>query len=182
MSRTKQVTRTESPVQAHIFFNGDLGKFSVMQGEDSGLQELPFPLRFIVVDDGAHRITGKKDLDRDSPKFKSNIAHDAYSTRLRVWLDNDPETILGEGTWGSMSARLAPLGAKYTKLLFILTDLGQGKILACMHLKGRAFSAWVDMVKKKKIDPCGDLSFLIRGTETMAGGKGRPSLDRKSVV
>ena len=174
MSRTKEVQRTESPAKANIFFNGKLGKFSTFKEDDEGLSEIGLPFRFVVVDDGAHRVTGKKGLDRDAPKFKSNLAHDGYSTRLRVWLDNAQETTIAEGTWPSMSERIYPLGARYTKVIYILTDLGQGKILAALHLKGRAFSSWIDATKK--IDPCGDVSFSVNRVEMMAGKKGEPSL------
>lgn len=173
MSRTKEVQRTESPAKTNIFFNGKLGKFSTFKDDDEGLLEIPLPLRFVVVDDGAHRVTGRKGLSKDAPKFKSNLAHDGYSTRLRVWLDNDPEKILAEGTWGSMSQRMYDAGARYTKIIYILTDIGQGKVLAALHLKGRAFSSWVDATKK--IDPCGDVSFTVNKVDYMEG-KGEASL------
>jgi len=174
MSRTKEVQRAESPAKANIFFNGKLGKFSTFKEDDEGLSEIELPFRFVVVDDGAHRITGKKGLERDAPKFKSNLAHDGYSTRLRVWLDNAQETVIAEGTWTSMSERIYPLGARYTKVIYILTDLGQGKVLAALHLKGRAFSSWIDATKK--IDPCGDVSFAVNRVQMMSGTKGEPSL------
>lgn len=174
MSRTQEVTRTETPVVANIFFNGELGKFSCLYGEDAELTELPFPLRFIVVDDGAHRVTGKKGLDKDSPKWKSTLAHEHYGTSMKVWLDNAPDKIEGNGTWAGMKGNLYPLGARYTKLIFVITDMGKGKVLACLQLKGRAFSAWIDATRD--INPCGDISFVVKGTKEMKGDKGKPSL------
>lgn len=173
MSRTKEVQRTESPAKTNIFFHGKLGKFSTFLDDDSDLSEIAFPFRFVVVDDGAHRVTGREGLGKDAPKFKSTLAHDGYSTRLRVWKDNDPETIIGEGTWASMSDRLYKMGARYTKVLYVLADFGQGKVLCALHLKGRAFSSWIDATKK--IDPCGDVSFAVNKTAMMEG-KGEPSL------
>jgi len=174
MSRTREVQRAESPAKTNIFFNGRLGKFSTFKEDDEGLSEIQFPFRFVVVDDGAHRVTGRKGLSKDAPKFRSNLAHDGYSTRLRVWLDNNPESVLAEGSWASMSARMYEQGARFTKVLYILTDVGQGKVLAALHLKGRAFSAWIDATKR--INPCGDVSFTVNKVEHMAGGKGEPSL------
>ena len=175
MSRTKEVTRNESPVQANIFFNGDLGKFSYLSGPDSELVELPLPFRFTVVDDGAHRITGSEGLGKDAPRWKSNLAHEAYSRHLRVWLEHSPEEIIGEGTWGAMSNRLSVRGAKYTKLLYIITDLGFGKILACLQLKGRAYSAWIEATSKKKINPSRHTACVAKETTLMQGDKGKPS-------
>lgn len=175
MSRTKEVTRNESPIAAMVFYNGDLGKFSYLHENNSDLVELTMPFRFTVVDDGAHRITGSEGLGKDAPKFKSNLAHEGYSRHLRVWLDHSPEVALGEGTWGSMSNRLGVRGAKYTKLLYIITDLGFGKILACLQLKGRAYSAWIEVTSKKKINPCGDIAFVVKETTMMQGDKGKPS-------
>lgn len=174
MSRTKEVQRTESPAKTNIYFNGKLGKFSTFLEEDSELSEIPFPFRFVVVDDGAHHVTGKTDLSKDAPRYKSNVAHDGYSTRLRVWVDNDPETTIGDGTWASMKTRLYKLGARYTKILYIIADVGQGKVLCALHLKGRAFSAWIDATKG--INPCGDVSFSVNKTVMMEGEKGEPSL------
>ena len=174
MSRTKEVQRTESPAQTNIFFHGKLGKFSTFSDEDEGLVEIPFPFRFVVVDDGAHKITGRKGLGKDAPKYKSTLAHDGYSTRLRVWLETDPETIIGEGVWGSMSTRLYEAGCRYTKVLYVIADVGHGKVLCALNLKGRAFSAWIGATKG--IDPCGDVSFTVSGTTEMAGTKGEPSL------
>lgn len=175
MSRTKEVTRNESPVEANIFFNGDLGKFSYLSGPDSELSELPLPFRFTVVDDGAHRITGSEGLGREAPKWRSTLAHEGYKNTLIVWLDHSPEEIVAEGTWGSMSHRLKIRGAKYTKLLYIITDIGFGKILACLQLKGRAYSAWIEATSKKKINPCGDVAFVVKETTLMQGDKGKPS-------
>ncbi len=175
MSRTREVQSTQSPVEANIYFNGKLGKFSLLGGDDSELQELPYPFRFIVVDDGAHRVTGAKGLGRDAPKWKSTIAHAGYKNTMRVWLETDSEKVY-EGTWGSMSDALYTQGARYTKLLYVVTDFGNGKLLACLHLKGRAFSRWLDFLKKTKIDPCGDVSFLVKAVEIMDGTKGEPSL------
>lgn len=174
MSRTKEVTRAESPAKTNIFFNGKLGKFSTFKDDDEGLSEINLPFRFVVVDDGAHRVTGKRGLGKDAPKFKSTLAHDGYSTRLRVWLDTDTEKILGEGTWGSMSARLYEMGARFTKVIYVITDVGQGKVLAAVNLKGRAFSAWIDATKGK--DPCGDFCFTVKEVAYMDGKKGEPSL------
>lgn len=172
MSRTKEVSRNESPVEANIFFNGNLGSFGVLKGTDGELEDIALPLRFIVVDDGAHRVTGKDGLESGAPKFKSNIAHQGYGTTLKVWLDNSPQTILAEGTWGAICGMPTLYNAKYTKLLYVITDLGQGKILACIHLKGRAFAAWIEATSKKKLDPCGDVSFIVKGTTMMRGEKG----------
>lgn len=175
MSRTREVQRTESPVEANIYFNGKLGKFSLLGGDDSELQEIPLPFRFTVVDDGAHRVTGAKGLGKDAPKWKSTIAHVVYRNTVKVWLETDSEKVY-EGLWGNMSDILYPQGARYTKLLYVVTDFGNGKFLACVHLKGRAFSRWLDFLKKNKIDPCGDVSFVVKSVQMMDGTKGEPSL------
>lgn len=175
MSRTVEVPRTQSPVEATIFFNGDLGKFAYLHENNPELTEVLFPFRFTVVDDGGHRITGSEGLGKDAPRWKSNMAHERFSNHLRVWLDHSPEVIEAEGTWKPMSNRMSIRGARYTKLIWIVTDLVFGKILACLQLKGRALSAWFDDTTKKKINPCGSVAFVVKETRMMQGEKGKPS-------
>lgn len=176
MSRTIEVPQTQSPVKAHIFFNGDLGKFSMLTGDGQELQELPMPFSFVCLDVDTSKVGGKLGLDRNAPKFKSTLSHPKYGRRMKVWLDNDPGNIIATGTWGEMKDKPALSSAKFVSMLFVLTSVGDGKEIACIQLSGRAYAAWLNATQKQKINPCGNLSFRVAKTETMAGDKGKPSL------
>ncbi len=172
MSRTQPSTRLQSPAQAIISFSGKFGQFSYKP--ENEFINIPLPFRFVVVDHGAHKIGGSKGLGDQAPKYKSNIAHENYSTALRITLGGK---FFAEGAkWGDMPTEDYKLqGCKYVKLLYILTDLGQGKILACLQLKGRALSAWYECLKKDNTNPEGEVSFIVRSTVMMKGDKGEPS-------
>lgn len=177
MSRTVEVTRTESPVKAHVFFNGDKGRFGVLDSDQSDeIQEIAYPFHFVVLDADAFRVGGKVGLERNDPKFKSNIAHPKYGTELRVWLENDEKNILAVGKWSQIKNKPALSKAKFTALIYILADFGQGKKTACLQLHGRAYSAWLTFIQSGKINPCGEHAFTVKGAVEMQGDKGRASL------
>jgi hypothetical protein len=176
MSRTIEVEKKESPVRAHVFFNGSLGKFSVLRGgEDSELQEISYPFPFVVLDTDTHKVGGKfGGIEKNAIKFKSTLGHPKYGRSLKVWLENEPQKILAEGTWGEIKNKPELSDARFTALIFVITDFGEGKEVACIHLHGRAYSAWLNATKG--INPCGDISFVVKRTEQMTGGKGATSL------
>lgn len=178
MSRTIEVPQTQTPVKAHVFFNGQMGKLSVLRGESPEIQEIPFPFSFVVLDADTHKVGGKLGLEKDALKFKSTLGHPKYGRTLKVWIENEPEKILATGTWGSIKHNPALSKAKYTALIFCLADFGDGKEITCIHLHGRAYSAWLDATTNKRpaINPCGDHCFIVKGAESMEGGKGAASL------
>lgn len=178
MSRTVEVPQTQTPVKAHVFFNGQMGKFSVLRGDNTEIQEVAFPFYFVVLDADTHKVGGKLGLEKDTLKFKSTLGHPKYGRTLKVWLENEPEKILATGTWGNIKGNPALSKAKYTALIFAIADFGDGKEICCIHLHGRAYSAWLDATTNKKpaVNPCGDHCFIVKGAESMEGGKGAPSL------
>lgn len=178
MSRTIEVPQTQTPVKAHVFFNGQMGKFSVLRGDNPEIQEIAFPFSFVVLDSDTHKVGGKLGLERDALKFKSTLGHPKYGRTLKVWIENEPEKILATGTWGSIKHKPELSKAKYTALIFCLADFGDGKETTCIHLHGRAYSAWLDATSNKKpaVNPCGDHCFIVKGAESMEGGKGAASL------
>lgn len=177
MSRTVEVTRTESPVKAHVFFNGDAGKFGVLESDVSdNIVDVHYPFHFVVLDADAYRVGGKVGMEKNDPKFKSNIAHPKYGTELRVWLENDESNILAIGKWSQIKNKPALSKAKFTALIYVLADFGNGKKIACLHLHGRAYSAWLQFIQTEKINPCGPHAFVVKGTSEMRGEIGRASL------
>lgn len=174
MSRTVDVPQTQSPVKAHVFFNGQLGKFSVLRGDNPEIQEIAFPFSFVVLDADTHKVGGKLGLEKNDPKFKSTLGHPKYGRVLKVWLENDPNNIIATGTWGGIKNNPALSKARFTALIFSLADFGYGKEICCIHLHGRAYSAWLEAIKNT--NPCGDHCFIVRKTNSMAGGKGAASL------
>lgn len=176
MSRTIEVPHTESPVKAHIFYNGERGSFAMLTGDSDNLQELPLPFSFVCLDVDTAKVGGKLTLDTNAPKFKSTLSHPKYGRRMKVWLDNDPNNILANGTWGEIKNKPALSNAKFVSMLFVLTEIKGEKVTACIYLSGRAYAAWLNATQKQKINPCGDISFKVAATETMAGEKGKPSL------
>lgn len=177
MSRTRASEQVESPVSATIFFNGESGRFGRMgENKDEGIIDVPLPLRFVVLDAGAHRVTGKRGLEKDAPRFRSTLAHESRTTKLRVWMEGRPNETVAEGTWGSMKEALYPHGARYTRCIYAICDFGVGKETACIQLHGRALSAWMDYVKASGVKPESDIAFSVKEVAEMAGSKGRPSL------
>lgn len=178
MSRTIEVPQTQTPVKAHVFFNGQMGKFSVLRSDNPEIRELPFPFSFVVLDADTHKVGGKLGLEKDALKFKSTLGHPKYGRTLKVWIENEPEKIIATGTWGNIKHNPALSKAKYTALIFCLADFGEGKEVTCIHLHGRAYSAWLDATSNKKpaVDPCGDYCFVVKQTVSMEGGKGAASL------
>lgn len=178
MSRTIEVPQTQTPVKAHVFFNGQIGKFSVLRGDNTDIEEIAFPFSFVVLDSDTHKIGGKLGLEKDALKFKSTFGHPKYGRTLKVWIENEPEKILATGTWGSIKHNPALSKARYTALIFCLADFGSGKEITCIHLHGRAYSAWLDATTNKKpaVNPCGDHCFVVKKVVSMEGGKGAASL------
>jgi len=175
MSRTREEVLIESPVKATIFYNGEKGGFGRMSDvEGDGIVEVPLPLHFVVLDNSTHRVTGKKSLDKDAPRYRSTLGHDARSKKLRVWINGAPEITVAEGTWGAISEKLP--GAKYTRCIYALCDFGSGKEIVCIQLHGRALFCWMDYIKKNGLNPCSDIAFSVRKTEMMKGNVGNPSL------
>lgn len=175
MSRTREEVIVESPVKATIFYNGKKGSFGRMSdNEGEGIVEVPLPIHFVVLDNSTHRVTGKKGLDKDAPRYRSTLGHDARSKKLRVWMNGSQEITVAEGTWGAVSEKLP--GAKFTRCIYALTDFGAGKQMVCIQLHGRALFAWMDYLKKGNLNPCSDIAFSIRDTAMMAGNIGDPSL------
>lgn len=171
MSRTVEVPQTQTPVKSHVFFNGQLGKFSTIKGEENAeLKEIPFPFKFVVLDADAHRVGGKLGgIAKNSVKFKSNIAHPKYGRTLNVWLENDPNKIIASGTWGSMKNNPALADAKFVSLVYCLADVGNGKEICCIHLHGRALAAWIEGTQKKNISPYDEHAFVVKATRTLDG-------------
>lgn len=175
MSRTREEVIIESPVKATIFYNGKKGSFGRMSDNDGeGIVEVPLPIHFVVLDNSTHRVTGKKGLDKDAPRYRSTLGHDARSKKLRVWMNGAQEITVAEGTWGAISEKLP--GAKFTRCIYAITDFGTGKQMVCIQLHGRALFAWMDYLKKNNLNPCSDIAFSIRSTAMMAGNIGGPSL------
>lgn len=175
MSRTREEVIIESPVKATIFYNGKKGGFGrISDAEGEGIIEVPLPLHFVVLDNSTHRVTGKKSLDKDAPRYRSTLGHDARSKKLRVWINGAQEITIAEGTWGAISERLT--GAKFTRCIYAISDFGTGKQMVCIQLHGRALFAWMDYLKKNNLNPCSDIAFSIRETALMEGKIGEPSL------
>lgn len=176
MSRTIEVPQTQTPVKAHVFFNGELGKLSVLRGENPELQELAFPFSFVVLDADTHKVGGKLGLGSNAVKYKSTLGHPKYGRSLKVWLENDPDKILASGTWGAIKTNPALSKARYTALIFAVADFGEGKETCCIYLHGRALSAWYDATQNSGVNPCGDYCFVIKQTKKVSGDKGADSL------
>lgn len=176
MSRTIEVPQTQSPVKANVFFNGQLGKFSVLRGDNADLQEITYPFSFVVLDADTHKVGGKLGgIEKNAVKFKSTLGHPKYGRTLKVWLENDPNKVLAVGTWGQIKNKPELSDARYTALIYALADFGDGKETCCIHLHGRALSAWFDATQNKKINPCGDYCFIVKRTEK-SNGTGASSL------
>ncbi len=175
MSRTREEVRVESPVKATIFYNGEKGSFGRMSDvEGGGIQDVPLPLHFVVLDNSTHRVTGKKSLDKDAPRYRSTLGHDSRTKKLRVWINGASEKTIAEGTWGAIQEQLP--GAKYTRCIYAMCNFGDGNQIYCIQLHGRALFCWMDYLKKNNIDPCSNIAFSVKKTEMMEGNVGKPSL------
>ena len=175
MSRTREEVRVESPVKATIFYNGEKGSFGRMSDvEGGGIQDVPLPLHFVVLDNSTHRVTGKKSLEKDAPRYRSTLAHDSRTKKLRVWINGASEKTIAEGAWGAIQEQLP--GAKFTRCIYAMCNFGDGSQIYCIQLHGRALFCWMDYLKKNGIDPCSNVAFSVKKTEMMEGKVGKPSL------
>lgn len=175
MSRTRATQTTESPIAATIFYNGQKGTFGKMSDvEGGGIEDVPLPIHFIVLDNSTFRVTGKKGLEKDAPRYRSTLAHDARKKTLRVWYSGNSENVLADGSWGSISEKLP--GARFTRCIYALCSINGQNQIVCIQLHGRALFCWMDYLKKSGIDPCSDIAFSIKSTVEMVGKIGNPSL------
>lgn len=175
MSRTRATQTTESPVKGTIFYNGQKGGFGkISDVEGGGIEDISLPLYFIVLDNSTFRVTGKKGLEKDAPRYRSTLAHESRKKTLRVWYSGNSEKVLAEGTWGSISEKLQ--GARFTRCIYAMCNIGGENAIWCIQLHGRALFTWMDYLKKNALDPCSDIAFSIKSTVEMVGKIGTPSL------
>ncbi len=165
MSRTQPNTVIPSPVEQFIFFNGNTGRFGRPVEENTQMEDLPLPLAFIVLDDGAFRIGGENRA-LGKRKIKSGLAHRNYNKSLTVTY-SDNGSLIAQGDWQQIRESVAAIGGKYTAVLYALVKLdGQSKI-AAIHLRGRALSEWYKFTKGK--NPTGPVYFTVTKTAKTEG-------------
>lgn len=158
MSRTKESTVVVSPVEAHVFFNGNSGKLGMPVENEQNMADLPTPFSFIVLDDGAFRIGGETRGGGVKRKITSNLAHRDYNKMLTVaYKDNG--VLIASGEWSQIGQSVKDLGGKYTAVLYTLAKIdGQYKITS-LNLRGRALSEWYKFIKGK--NPLGAFAYQV---------------------
>ncbi len=166
MSRTQPSNSIASPIEAHIFFNGNSGKIGMpVEGQDQ-MSDMPLPFSFIVIDDGAFRIGGETRGGGVKRKIQSNLAHRDYNKNLVVtYKDNGAQIAAGE--WGQIGASVKDLGGKYTGVLYAIAKIDGAYKLASINLRGRALSEWYKFVKGK--DVYGDFAYQIASVSKTQG-------------
>ena len=159
MSRTVETINKEQPCKVFVFFNGQEGKFSYIR-DGGDMVPLAFPLTFVVLDCDAFSIGGKLNLNSDSPRWKSNIGHPNHKTDLRVVLSSESSKVVAEGKWADIKGNPALTSAKWQRHIFALMDVGNGKELCRIDLKGKALFEWT--VFAKDTDPCGNWAIQVK--------------------
>lgn len=168
MSRHDQTVLDVSPSQRAFFWHGKDGKLSSpIEGEGGGWETIEPPFSFALIDGRGFTITGKENLNSDR-RVKSNIAHPAYSTVLKVeWKDNG--AVIAEGQWkGIKSSVQAVSRGRWTANVFILFNSGGEYQVGTLMLHGRAAAAWLKFFRDNK-DVVTRNVITISGTETVKG-------------
>lgn len=159
MSRTRESTVIASPVEAYIYFQGNTGKFGKSADGQEGMEDVPLPLTFVVLDDGAYRIGGETRGGGNKRKIGSNLAHRDFGNHLVVnYKDNGAN--LAEGFWKDIKQRVTDIGGKYTLVLFVLTKIDGAYKMAAIHLRGRALSEWFKFIKGK--NTMGEFAYTVK--------------------
>lgn len=175
MSRTEAVPqKNPSPAKITISYNGKLGNLSYKkEAKDKDWVTIPLPFTFVVIDADASKVGGTQGTGKNAPRYSSNIAHPKYSVKLRITKDGNP--IKDAEKWIDVSKEMYAVGARYVKMIYILTKIEGERTMACLQLKGRAVKAWFDLLEEKELDPCGPVSFKITKT-VLVSGEGDDSL------
>lgn len=165
MSRTRESTNIQSPVQTHLFFNGNLGQFGrTVEGQD-GMENLQLPIKFVVLDDKAFRVSGET-RGASKRKIKSNLCHQDFVKTLTVTYSDNGE-VIADGTWGQIGEKVKAVGGKYTMILYVMLSLNGEQVLAAIHLRGRAVAEWIKFAKGKNV--VGDVFFSVQKVEKTQG-------------
>lgn len=165
MSRTRESTNVQSPVQAHIFYNGNKGSFGRAVEGDNEMQEIPLPLKFVVLDDKGFRVSGET-RGTTKRKIKSNLCHLDFNRLLKVTYSDNGE-VIAEGEWNQVGEKVKNVGGKYTAILYVMLSLNGEQLLGAIHLRGRAVAEWFKFAKGRNVT--GDFFYSVQKVEKTVG-------------
>jgi len=134
MAIVKQSASVPSPVKKYLSFSGKTGNFSYWDKENKKEVEVTLPLKFVVLDE-LSTIVGWD--DGSSSKIYSNEIH---STKKQQFVVRSKDGVKAEGFYNDIKGKLATIGAKYSKSVYVLID---GEICN-INMKGAVLKAWID--------------------------------------
>lgn len=151
----------QNPAVRFYEWSGSRGKLEYYDKEKSERISVKLPFKFIVLDE-LHTITGYS--DQDTSGFWSN------ETR-RTSEDFTVRTKRGIKYVGSYKndrgIKQTPVGAKYTKSIYIAQKLDDEWVIANLKLSGAALNAWIDLAGKHKLE--GNITAVTGHTEGTKG-------------
>jgi hypothetical protein len=138
------------------YFDKTLGE----KGE-SVVSKLPFT--FLVLDS---LVTVKGYNEPEAKGYYSNEVRNVTTDILTVKSKTGVEM---SGTWKEIKEKMASKGAEYTQSLYIAIKNAEGKLeIANIQLKGAALNAWIDFLKKVKIN---EIAVSVKSSVSKKKGK-----------
>lgn len=123
----------------------------------------PLPFTFLVLDS---LVTVKGYNEPESKGYWSNEVRDVTKDLMTVKSKTGVEMT---GTWKQIKEKLSSKGAEYTQSVYIGIKDAAGKLeIANIQLKGAALNAWIDFLKKVKIN---EIAVSVKTSVSKKKGK-----------
>lgn len=145
MSRTSKRGGSSSPVMKYLSFKGGSGTISFYDKNSEERVELD-TVKLILVDDLAS-VSGFNEAE--SSGYSSNLLN-PYDTGKKEFevrsKSNGQFKTVEKGIWKDIKGSSSLSGAKYTRNLFAIADVGDGYELVRLELNGSGLRPWLDLV------------------------------------
>lgn len=179
MSRTSKRTGSSSPVKKYLEFKGGSGTISFYDKDKEERVELE-SLKIILVDDLAS-VSGFNEAE--SSGYNSNLLNPydtgkiPFTVKSRV---NGQFTTVEEGIWKEIKNSPKLSGAKYTRNLFAIADVGYGYELVRLELNGSGLRPWLDLVDSDSQEIYNKVITITKGQlYTRKSGENVPFTDKE---
>lgn len=131
--------KVSNPCKKFIEFKADAGVFRFWNKEEKKNVEIPYPIRFIVLDE---LNTIKGFCDQTHSGIYSNEVHSLKHQELHVKTFKGNVSV--NGIYEEIKARILDLGGKFCKSIYVGLINGEDLELANFQLTGASFKAWID--------------------------------------
>lgn len=148
MSRTSKREGSSSPVKKYLSFKGGSGSITFYDKDTEERKELD-SVSLVLVDDLAS-VSGFNEAE--SSGYSSNLLNPYDTGKIKFEVKTKINGTFGTvatGVWKDIKGDPSIKGAKYTRNLFAIADVGSGYELVRLELNGSGLSPWTTLVDEE---------------------------------